>query len=994
MVESVHAACREFCKPIPEARRELLRSVTEMHAGREPETFDDLLSIVDALADYDPEFVRSTVDDPGPWVDHARETYRATRRLAGDFGRALAAFDERYDRLTRERGPLTHTDITYLLREFLEGDPPGDGAARRDRFAESLADRFRYVVVDEFQDTNYAQCRVLAHLIDGANVLLIGDLKQSIYEWRSAEPRLFAEVVAYAEGRAESNVLDAEEVETARLAENFRSHPHLVAVANHVFPRVFGDPGRGGIGTFDVEYDPLSARRVETEPDRAHVHALELEAPEPDGDRTRREAAVEAEAERVAGTLRRVLDEGTLRVDRDRRTVVDPPGEGADADGAGGLSPVRPGDVAILFRTRRYVRTYSRVLDRYGVDNAVIGRDSLFREPEVGALVDALAWLGRPDDRGRVRRIAESPLVGLSEDGVRRLAAHRHDLDRALAEWDGDERDRRELAALARLREDLRYVRDGSKARLVSELLVHSAFDVAALAAGDGLQRYANLRRFVDVVDGWEDGDRLSYGEFVRRLERLRDGRIDDDTGPADVADADSPETVKLLTAHTAKGQEFPVVVLADTTHDEANLKACDRPFVADRRHGLALRPSTGGSEQPPGAADAFPNFEGGWFHDDDSGFDRDRGLLWLSERRGTDGRIRHDHPFSPAVRDRRAEFWRLLYVAVTRAGDHLVIPFPEPTTRGEWTTWAAALGEYLDPVDGVLDTDDGPVPVGVDGIDPADPPEVDPVDVEALLTGGRPPERPDPPDDPDRRFRPASLSATDLPALAGDPPRVQRAVLRGAGAADPVPREDVGAPTAGDPAAGAPDGVAPDDWGTAVHAALAAVHGDPDPGPGAVDRAVADALGDHPRLAPVRERIRGTVLPAYRGTPAWATVDGADRALPEFPVVADLPGDGTGVLRGRVDLLYRAGGWRVREFKTGAPASADSDRGRAHRGQVDAYAWLLREAYGVDVGGELLYLPAGEHRDVDPDPEGFAARLSAAGDLYVDREGVLRRRP
>ncbi|PSQ84404.1 MAG: hypothetical protein BRD40_01235, partial [Bacteroidetes bacterium QS_1_65_9] len=237
-----------------------------------------------------------------------------------------------------------------------------------------------------------------------------------------------------------------------------------------------------------------------------------------------------------------------------------------------------------------------------------------------------------------------------------------------------------------------------SKAGLVCDLLAHSAFDVAALGDRDGLQRYANLRRFVEVIDDWEADDRLSFGEFMRRLGRLRAGRVDDETSLADIADMDSEDTVKLLTAHTAKGLEFPVVVLADTTRNEAYGKVCDEPFLADRRHGLALRPSTGASTQPRDGE--FPTFSGGWFHEDDSGYDLDRGLLWVSEVRGDDGRIRHHHPFRGYVEDRRAEFWRLLYVAVTRAGDHLVVPLADPGggKASEWATWAGALAKYLDP--------------------------------------------------------------------------------------------------------------------------------------------------------------------------------------------------------------------------------------------------------------------------------------------------------
>jgi len=1035
IVVELHRRCREFCMPIEEARRELLRSVTAIHDGREPETFADLVAIADALVDFDAVHVREGLDDHEAWVEHARETYRASRRLAGDLGVVLSAFDRRYDDWSRSRGTLTHTDITYVVREYLEpggadgdrGAGGGDPDSRRERVRRSLVDRFDHVVVDEFQDTNYAQCRILSHLLPGANALLIGDLKQSIYEWRSAEPRLFADLIADAQGTGEGNVLDADRVVPVPLAENFRSHPHLVAAANHVFPRIFSDPGRGGIGTFDVEYDRLSAMRAETEPGDPHVHVLRLDDPDRDEGQSRREALVEAEAERVAGTLRTVLDEATLSVDRRLDTVVGDRAEASDrtagdgtdgdedGDPADALDPVRPGDVAILFRTRTYMRHYSRVLDRYGIDNAVLGTHSLYDEPEIAALVDALAWVGDPGP-GRLERVVETVVAAVGPAARKRLAETGHDLDAAVAATDGDSTAGADLRALAGLRDELRYERAGRKGRIVSALLAHSAFDVVALADRDGLQRYANVRRFVEVIDDWEDDDPLAYGEFVRRLRRLRDGRIEDDQSIAAVADMDSADTVKLLTAHSAKGLEFPVVVLADTARNEAYQKACDEPFVADRRHGIAVRPTTGGSEQPD--AGSIPTFSGGWFHEDDSEYDFDRGLLWVSECRGTDGRIRHEHPLTDYVRDARAEFWRLLYVAVTRAGDHLIVPVGETRgTTARYNTWAAALAESLAPGDdGVLDTDDGPVPVGVDDLPVADPPsETSPAFADLLSTVGGPRNR-----DRSRTFAPRTLAATGVADLLADPAAYQRTALWGLDAGSGVeahePTDGTGTGAVGraldvdaiaaDPAGRPPGNLSPTEWGDAVHAALEALNRTGDPA--ALDgdrlrellgRAVDRSVGPHPAADDVADRLATSVIPAYRRTGTWeAATGGADR-FPEFRILAPLSGAGRGgdrptYVRGRIDLLYRTDGWRIADYKTGPVP--DGDRLGASRTQLSAYAWLLWAVYGVEVAGaDLVYLdPGPEEIPVDVDPAAFGDRLAdAVAGLTVDGDGVLRRR-
>jgi ATP-dependent exoDNAse (exonuclease V) beta subunit len=143
-----------------------------------------------------------------------------------------------------------------------------------------------------------------------------------------------------------------------------------------------------------------------------------------------------------------------------------------------------------------------------------------------------------------------------------------------------------------------------------------------------------------------------------------------------------------------------------------------------------------------------------------------------------------------------------------------------------------------------------------------------------------------------------------------------------------------------------------------------------------------------------VRERIRASVLPAYRETDTWHAAREASVLFPEFPVLAPLTTDESVLaIRGRVDLLYRRDGWHLVDFKTGR-VDPESERFGAYRSQLDGYAWLLDAAYGVDVeSARLLSLPEGVERPVGVDPGRFEERLSGVGALYVDEEGVLRGR-
>jgi ATP-dependent helicase/nuclease subunit A len=172
---------REFCWSVDDVIDSLTRSFEEMHADEGRPT--DLGTINRMLEELvEPGAAVAPPDDATEqqFVRHVQDTYDRTRDLLDDLEVVLETFDERYDARTQSEGLLTHTDVTYLLWKTLATDPDG-------LLARSLYERYDYVFVDEFQDTSHAQCEVLSYLIteepDGNQLMLIGDVKQSIYEW-------------------------------------------------------------------------------------------------------------------------------------------------------------------------------------------------------------------------------------------------------------------------------------------------------------------------------------------------------------------------------------------------------------------------------------------------------------------------------------------------------------------------------------------------------------------------------------------------------------------------------------------------------------------------------------------------------------------------------------------------------------------------------------------------------------------------------------------
>lgn len=444
--------------------------------------------------------------------------YETDRRqaapLVGALCRAAALYEEKYRAAKLEEKVLDFADFEQLALALLR-----DEAGSRTPAAARVSGRYDAVMVDEYQDTNELQSALYESLAreDGSNLFYVGDVKQSIYRFRKADPGIFLAKkdvwAAYDAGNYPAAL---------ELAHNFRSGSGVVAGVNYLFSVLMSRQ----MG--EVEYG--AGERLIQGSEGGEEEGLELrivQDPEGLGD-----------AEYVAERIRRMLEEGyTVR-------------------GKEGPRRCGAGDFCILLRARARVPQYVQALAARGIPVAAVG-DDLLQTPEVLPVVAALAVIDNPGDDVMLASALLGPLFGFTADEVTALRARmpRGSLWGAVSASE-EEKAKGFVQTIGFYRA---LAGEMSAGRLCEELLSRTGYLSAVAAMEGGGARRENLLRFLAWIGEVSAVGRGGLSGVVRLLQEGR--------GPAAPAAAAVPGRVNILTIHKSKGLEFPVCFLADAAH-------------------------------------------------------------------------------------------------------------------------------------------------------------------------------------------------------------------------------------------------------------------------------------------------------------------------------------------------------------------------------------------------------------------------------------------
>jgi ATP-dependent helicase/nuclease subunit A len=487
--------------------------------------------------------------------------------------------------------------------------------------ASQWRDKLRYIFVDEYQDINAAQDKIISAL--GAdNRFLVGDVKQSIYRFRLADPTIFRN---YAKNPGDWNA------RVIPLTENFRSRERLLNFVNSVFEPLMSEQMGG------VAYDEQAKLKFGSPATRAELSASQNPGPLVEillREKKRGENAdagagddpladlqeSELEALTVALRLRELKESGHPIWDKDE------------------MRPAEWSDFAMLLRSPgAKAEVYAKQFDRAGVP-LLVERGGFYDSSEISDLLSLLQLADNPLQDVPCIAVLRSPLVGCSLDELAeiRLAAPGHfwfALNRAASSGSGLNEVAREKIGkfLHRFSIWRKLARQASLSDCLEAILTDTHYDDWLLSRARGAHRHANVQRFLRLAEQFDAFQRQGLFRFLKFVDAQREIEAEPDVAPLAEEDA-----VRLMSIHQSKGLEFPVVVLADLgkSFNEQDLRG---EIILDEQFGLCPK------VKPPSSGGRYPSL-----------------AYWLARKNQR--------------RELRGEELRLLYVALTRARDTLIL--------------------------------------------------------------------------------------------------------------------------------------------------------------------------------------------------------------------------------------------------------------------------------------------------------------------------------
>lgn len=572
----------------------------------------------------------------------------------------LAVYDEvrhTYEHYKLQTGQLDFDDLQIKVRDLL----------KQESIHEQIAQRYPYIMVDEYQDTDQLQYEILDLLavinentrkqkpsdskLD--NLFIVGDEKQSIYGFRGADVRVFdrtrKDIIDYQSRLIEQSELmqdfawqeetleasDSEKHGELHLPENFRLLRNLVGFVNLVF-----EPLMKGRNEFEVKYEPLIQGRTTDHP---------------------------GDVELLIGSTEQAADEYKLVASRIRHLVGT--GETIWRDEGDGEKPcpIRYGDIAILIRTRTRLPEIESALFNAEIPYKITGGLGFYQRQEIYDIGNYLQFLADPANDVALAGILRAPFFGVSDVELYEVTQPSSTTSfwqkvQDYVDWTDQPSASPIDSAVGILRSHLEICHRIPPSELIRKI-VNDTGMVGVLAVGqNGEQRWANYEKLLGIARGFE---RLGFTDLFDFLEQL-DLLIEEEEGEGQATTQLTAEAVEIMTIHAAKGLEFPVVILPNL---DRGFRSDQEPFIDDLL-GIGFRP-----------ADPEKNYK-----------QSDPGATQLM-------RVR-------AKNKTEAEEQRLFYVATTRARDRLILS-GTADKRGNATCWLNWLFDALEisdiPLEGEL---------------------------------------------------------------------------------------------------------------------------------------------------------------------------------------------------------------------------------------------------------------------------------------------------
>ena len=552
------------------------------------------------------------------------------------------AFGKEYERLKIDRGIVDFSDLEHYALKILATEE--NGALTPSDIAGHYQNRFAEVLVDEYQDVNFLQETIVNLVKRGAerdgNLFMVGDVKQSIYGFRLAEPNLF--LAKY--DRFTSKVSDAGL--KIDLNANFRSRKEVLDATNFIFSQVMGMRVGG------IEYDDAAALKYGAKYSEKEMPAkLTILYEETEDEQSLLEEEIagqslkssQAEAHYMIGEIKRLMASGAEVTDAftDKRR------------------PLEYRDIVILMRSMTWSSEIVEEFKLHGIPIYAELSKGYFDAIEVMIMLNTLRVIDNPYQDIPLASVLRSPFIGLKENELAkiRLAAKNEPFYEALKRFVATGGAGLHSATQEKLQTFFKQFNDwrdlarrGSLSDLIWQVYTDTYYYEMVGAMPNGKQRQANLRALHDRAIDYEKTSFRGLFRFLRFIDRMK--KRGDDFGEAKAL-TEQEDVVRIMTIHSSKGLEFPYVFVAGMGR-QFNKMDLREAYLFDQHFGLAVK-----------------------------AIDPENRIMYTSL------------PFL-AVKEKkelemRAEEMRILYVAMTRAKEYLALIASVKEIEKDLSNWQEA---------------------------------------------------------------------------------------------------------------------------------------------------------------------------------------------------------------------------------------------------------------------------------------------------------------
>ena len=491
-------------------------------------------------------------------------------------------FKERYAAEKRERGIVDFSDLEHYCLDILT-EQAEDGKVVPSGIALKYRSRFKEVLVDEYQDTNLVQETILKMVSkddeENGNMFMVGDVKQSIYRFRLAEPNLFLGKYVRFKHDGKDGGLRID------LNKNFRSRKEVLDGTNFLFKQIMG------VTVGEIEYDEdaelkKGAPYPEEEPFPIEVYYIDQKG-QAEEEPSDEEAAFEKEELEKAQLESRLLADTIKRMVKEKRQITDMK--------TGISRAITYRDIVILMRSMTWAPEIMEEFKKQGIPIYANLSTGYFEATEVAIMMSLLKIIDNPLQDIPLASVLRSPIVGLDEEQLAQIKIAQP-ADTFFGSLSGfcEKGESAENASFykkaakfcAKLEEWRELAQQRSLSELIWQLYRDTKFYDYAGGMPGGKQRQANLRALFDRARQYEESSFRGLFRFLRFIERMQDRG--NDLGAARAL-SEQEDVVRIMTIHSSKGLEFPVVLVAGLSR-EFNMMDLKKSYLLDKEYGFACR--------------------------------------------------------------------------------------------------------------------------------------------------------------------------------------------------------------------------------------------------------------------------------------------------------------------------------------------------------------------------------------------------------------------